>query len=83
MGQKWHDLVGGNRTYYERSSVKKSERFGLGDLILSLYRDRYTGLVILHLAEGTPKKAEFPGRQIPLATGPEANIERKADEHGG
>ena len=62
---------------------KEKGRFGLGDLILSLHRDRYTGLVILHLAEGTPKKAEFPGRQIPLATGPEANTERKSDDPDG
>lgn len=41
------------------------------DLLTQLYTQRFTGTLILHCAEGTPRKVEFPlqvipGRQVTL-----------------
>lgn len=38
-------------------------------LLQSIYAEKYTGMVILHCADGVPKGAEFPSKQVRLQSG--------------
>lgn len=48
------------------------------DLLRRLHQDEYTGLIILHWAQGEPKKVEFPGTQVRLR-----RTDRAGADHAG
>lgn len=52
-------------------------------VLAALYARRHTGMVILHFANGLPRKIELPGVQIALATLPVAPPPAPPDPPGG
>jgi hypothetical protein len=47
------------------SGVRRSD-LDFFTLLAEIYTHNYTGTVVLHVVNGTPKVAEFPSRQIRL-----------------
>lgn len=52
-------------------TITTHETATFADLLAQVYAQRFTGTLILHCAEGTPRKVEFPlqvipGRQVTL-----------------